>query len=132
VKEETMTVFPDLPNKYRVTDVVSLEPIEAHTITINGNLYTWMQPFDIFTTVLKSNDTVTLEGVQLSDLLNSTEIVDPQNQNYNISADDGYHKEFTWDDMLNGILVNDDDKKVFFPDLDKKFHIKNVVKIEVI
>ena len=132
VKEQTMTVFPDLPGKYRVRDVVSIEPVEAHTITINGNLYTWMQPFDIFTSVLKSNDTDTLEGIQLSDLLNSTVIVDPQDHNYTISGDDGYQKEFTWDDMLNGILVNDIDKKVFFPDLDKEFHIRNIVEIEVV
>ena len=59
-------------------------------------------------------------------------IVDPQDHNYTISGDDGYQKEFTWDDMLNGILVNDIDKKVFFPDLDKEFHIRNIVEIEVV
>lgn len=132
VEEELRTVFPDLPGKYRVEDVVSIEPIEGDTITINGDLYSWMQPFDIFTNVLRSNSTHTFEGVQLSDLLNSTEIIDPQDKNYTASADDGYQKEFTWDDMLKGILVNDEDKKVFFPHLDKKFHIKNVIEIEVV
>jgi hypothetical protein len=131
VEKDTMTAFPDLPGKYRVKYVTNIEPVEADTITINGYLYTWMQPFDIFTSVLKSNKTHTFEGVLLSDLLNSTEIVNPQNHNFTISADD-YQKEFTWNDMLKGILVNDEDKKVFFPHLEKKFHIKNVIEIEVI
>jgi hypothetical protein len=133
VEERVMTVFPDLPGKYRVYDIISIEPIEGHTITVNGQLYTWMQPFDIFDNdVSMSNETATFEGVLLSDLLNSTEIVDPQDHNYTIRASDDYQKEFTWDDMLKGILVDDEDKKVFFPHLDKKFHIRKVVEIEVV
>jgi hypothetical protein len=131
VKEDVMTVFPDLPGKYRVRDIVSIVPVEANTITINGDLYTWMQPFDIFTATVMSNDTLTLEGVLISDLLNGTEITNPQDHNFTIMASDGYQKEVTWNDLLSGILVPDD-MKTFFPDLDKKYHIKYVVKIEVV
>ncbi len=131
VEDDVMTVFPDLPGKYRVRDIVSIEPVEANTITINGDLYTWMQPFDIFTATVMSNDTLTLEGVLISDLLNGTEITNPQDHNFTIKASDGYHKEVTWNDMLSGILVQDE-MKTFFPDLDKKYHIKYVVEIEVV
>ena len=131
VEEDVMTVFVDLPGKYRVRDIVSIEPIEGDTITINGKLYTWMQPFDIFTEREMSNDTVTLEGVLLSDLLNATEIMDPQNHNFTIEAEDGYSKEVTWNDMLGGILVKEE-MMTFFPHLDKKFYIKDVVEIEVV
>jgi hypothetical protein len=130
VEEDLMTVFPDLPGKYRIKDVVSIEPIEGDTITINGDLYTWMQPFDIFTATEMSNGTVTLEGVLLSDLLNSTEITDPQDHNFTIRASD-YEQEVTWDDMVNGILVKED-MMTFFPHLEKKYYVKNVIEIEVV
>ncbi|MGA1793041.1 MAG: hypothetical protein ACMUHM_03745 [Thermoplasmatota archaeon] len=132
VKEEVMTAFPDLPGKYRIRDVVSIEPIEGDTITVNGMLYTWMQPFDLFTErIMYDNESNEYAGVLLSDLINATELADPQDHNFTIMAND-YQKEVTWDDMLNGILVNDDDHMTFFPDLEKKYRVKNVVEITVV
>jgi hypothetical protein len=132
IEEEVRTVFPDLPGKYRVKDVVNIEPIEGDTITINGVFFTAMQPFDIFDDdVSMSNETATFEGVLLSDLLNGTEIVDPQDHNFTIRASDEYEKEVTWDDLLNGILVKED-MMTFFPHLTKQFYIKDVVEIEVV
>ena len=132
VEEEVMTAFPDLPGKYRVRDVVSIEPIDGDTITVNGMLYTWMQPFDLFTErIMYDNESNEYSGVLLSDLINATELVDPQDHNFTIIADD-YQVEVSWTDMLNGILVNDNDHKTFFPDLEKKFRVKNVVEIAVV
>jgi hypothetical protein len=135
VEEDQMTVFPDLPGKYRVRYIVSIEPADGDTITINGQLYTWMQPFDIFTSdiVMTDDENNRYEGILLSDLINGTAIDDPQDHNYTITAGgDGYSVGVTWDDMLRGLLVNDDDHKTFFPHLEKKYRVKDVVEIEVV
>jgi hypothetical protein len=115
--------------------VVSIEPVDGDTITINDKFYTWMQPFDIFTADIQMTDDEnnTYEGILLSDLINGTSVDDPQDFNYTITASgDGYSVEVTWDDMLMGILVNDEDHKTFFPHLEKKFRVKDVVEIKVV
>jgi len=133
VEEEVMTAFPDLPGKYRVRDVISIEPIDGDTITVNGVLYTWMQPFDLFTeNIMYDNESNEYTGVLLSDLINATELANPQLHNFTIIASDDYQKEVTWDDMLGGILVNDEDHKTFFPHLEKKYWVKDVVEISVV
>ncbi|MGA1819911.1 MAG: hypothetical protein ACMUHU_02760 [Thermoplasmatota archaeon] len=133
VEEDIMTAFPELPGKYRVKDVVSIEPIEGDTITVNGKLFTWMQPFDLFTeNVLVVNETTEYEGVLLSDLINATSLVDPQLHNFTLTASDDYEQEVTWDDMLKGILVNDEDHMTYFPHLSKKYQIKDIVEISVV
>ncbi|MBN1390526.1 MAG: hypothetical protein JXA22_07790 [Candidatus Thermoplasmatota archaeon] len=133
VEEEVMTAFPDLPGRYRVKNVVSIEPIDGDTLTVNGRLYTWMQPFDIFDeAVITVNETTAYTGVKLSDLINGTSLADPQNHNYTVIADDGFQKEVTWDDMMRGILVDDEDQWTFFPHLEKKYNVKNVVEISVV
>jgi len=135
VMEDKMTVFPDLPGKYRVKDVVSIEPFDGGTITINNKLYTWMQPFDIFTSDIQmvDDENNTYEGILLSDLINGTSLDNPQDYNFTITAEgDSYSVEVTWDDMLKGLLVNDDDHMTFFPHLTKKYRVKDIVEIEVV
>ncbi|MGA1848152.1 MAG: hypothetical protein ACMUHB_02320 [Thermoplasmatota archaeon] len=135
VQDDHMTVFPDLPGKYRVKDVVSIEPVDGDTITINGKLFTWMQPFDIFTSdiQMKDDENNTYEGILLSDLMNGTAVDDPQDFNYTITAvGDGYSVEVTWDDMMRGLLVNDDDHMAFFPHLARSYRVKDVNQIEVV
>jgi len=133
VKEEVMTAFQDLPGKYRVRDVVSIEPIDGDTININGDLYTWMQPFDLFTEkIMYDNESNEYAGILLSDLINATELANPQLHNFTLTASDDYQKEVTWDDMLGGILVNDEDHKSFFPHLSKKYQVKDIVEISVV
>jgi len=134
VEEGRMTVFPDLPGKYRIKDVVSIEPSDADTITVNGKLYTWMQPFDIFTSdiVMTDEENNTFEGILLSDLINATAVDDPWEFNFTIKAGDGFSVEVAWDDMLRGLLVNDDDHMTFFPHLTKKYRVKDIVEIEVV
>jgi hypothetical protein len=135
VMEDKMTVFPDLPGKYRVKDVVSIEPADGDTITIKDKLYTWMQPFDIFTSDIQMVDEEnnTHEGILLSDLINGTSLDNPQDYNFTITAEgDSYSVDVTWNDMLKGLLVNDEDHRTFFPHLEKKYRVKDVVMIEVV
>jgi len=90
VEEDTKTIFPDLPGKYKVKEVVTIDPLsDAHTITVNGQLWTWMQPFDILDeTVMMDNESNEYTGVKLSDLVNLTSLTDQQNYNYTIEASD--------------------------------------------
>lgn len=132
VKEDTMTAFPHLPGKYRITDVIRIEPVNISTFMVNGWLYTWDQPFDkLDEKIVEDNESNSYEGVPLSDLLNDTGIENPDTHNFTITASDDYSKEFTWDDMMNGILVKDEHKSVF-PEKDKKFWIKDIARIEVV
>ncbi|MGA1872351.1 MAG: hypothetical protein ACMUHY_01645 [Thermoplasmatota archaeon] len=133
IEADIRTVFPDLPGKYRIKGVVSIEPIDGDTITVNDKLYTWMQPFDLFTeTIMYDNESAEYTGVLLSDLINATSLANPQDRNYVITAGDGYQKEVTWDDMLMGLLLDSEDHETFFPHLSKKYWIKDVVEISAV
>ncbi|MFO8050229.1 MAG: hypothetical protein R6V01_00835 [Thermoplasmatota archaeon] len=134
VEEETMTIFPDLPGKYKVKNVVTIEPLpEGDTITVNGQLWTWMQPFDILEeSIMYDNESIGYTGVKLSDMINYTSLENPQDHNFTISASDGYSKDVTWDDMMNGLLVDNEDHMTMFPHLTKSYWIKDVVKIQVV
>ena len=130
--DNTMTAFPHLPGKYRIRDVASIEPVNTSTLTVNGWLYTWDQPFDKLDEItVQDNESNSYEGVPLSDLINDTGLVDQHNHNYTIAANDGYSKNFTWDDMMNGILEKEEHRSVF-PEKEKKYWVSDIVKIEVV
>ncbi|MFW3145491.1 MAG: hypothetical protein ACMUIE_01610 [Thermoplasmatota archaeon] len=135
IEEETRTIFPDLPGKYKVKDVVEIEPLtDGDTITVNGKYWTWMQPFDILEEAeMYDNESNAYTGIRLSDLVNYTALENPQEHNYTIMSgdEDGYEKEVTWNDMMNGLLV-DDEHKTMFPHLRKSYWVKNVAEILVV
>lgn len=131
-EDNTMTAFPHYTGKYRVRNVLTIEPVNTSTLTVNGWLYTWDQPFDKLDEIeVTDNESVSYEGVPLSDLINDTGLVDQHTHNYTITAFDNYSKEFTWDDMMNGVLMMDEHRSVF-PDKEKKFWVANIVMIEVV
>ncbi len=130
VEEDTMSAFPHLPGKYRIKDVVEIKKVETETIEVCGWLYTWEQPFHKFDEVEKTVDEETYTGVVISDVINDTGLENPENYNFNISASD-YSKEVSWNDTMNGILVLDEYKNIF-PEKEKKYWIKNIVKIETV
>jgi len=133
VEEETMTAFPDLPGKYRIRDVVDIDPVTAKTITVNHKLFVWPQVFHIVDSdvELLDDENNSYEGVYLSSAINITGLSDPDTYIYNLIGADGYNQTVTWEDMKKGILVEDDIKS-FFPHLAKKFHISDIAEIEVI
>ena len=131
-EDHTMTVFPHLPGKYRIRNVKSIKPVTTPTLSVVGALFTWDQPFDMFDErIVEDNESNTYEGVSLSDLVNTSGISEPETHNFTIVASDNYSKEVTWDDMMNGILVKDERKSVF-PEKEKKYWIKDIVRIEVV
>ncbi|MGA1821328.1 MAG: hypothetical protein ACMUIG_02235 [Thermoplasmatota archaeon] len=132
VEEETMSAFPMLPGKYRIRDVTSIEPVETDIISVNGRIFTWEQPFFIIDSVtLMDDQNNSYEGIPLTDLINLTDVEQPEDLSFRISADDGYSKTFTWDELSAGIL-NQYDKKSIFPDMEKSYWVKGIVSIEVV
>ncbi len=133
VEEETMTAFPNLPGKYRIRDVVKIEAVDADTIEVNGHLFTWKQPFHIIdeTVTMQDAENNTIEGIYLSDVVNITGLTDQGTHGYDLQAGDGYNQTVTWEDMTKGLLV-EEEKKCFFPHLSKKYHVSDIIKIEVI
>jgi len=133
IEEDTMSAFTGLPGKYRIKDVVKIEPVTAKTISVNGKLFVWPQVFHIVDSdvELMDDENNTYEGVYLSSAINITGLSGQDTHTYNLIGGDGYNQTVTWEDMTKGILV-EDDFKCFFPHLAKKFHITNIAAIEVI
>jgi len=132
VKEDTMSAFTHLPGKYRIRDITEIKAIDSKIIEVNGWLYCWDQPFDkLEETSMFDDEDTNHTGVLLSDLVNDTGLKDQGNHNYTITAADGYAKTVSWENMTEGLLVKEQRKSVF-PDMEKKYWIKDIVKIEVV
>ena len=133
IKEDTMTVFPGLPGKYRITDVVSIETVEAPTILVNGHLFVWQQLFHIIEdpVTMQGNGSDSYEGIPISQVINITELEDQASHDFIIKASGDYFKNVTWEDLTKGILILDE-RMSFFPHLSQKYRIKDIVEIEVV
>ncbi len=133
VEDGTMTAFPDLPGKYRIRDVVSMNPADVETLVVNGRLYVAKQPFDIFAFELveETVDNDTYEGVRPSDLLNHSGLLNGSANDFTIYGSDGYNKTVNWTMMMDGVLV-EADMQIVFPELATSFWVSDIVTIEVI
>ncbi len=100
-------------------------------IVVNDTDFTRNDIFTYFGSVGFDANDQSFEGVRLSDIIIDIGLVNPGNKQYKISASDGYQKDVTWDDMVNGFLVEDEFKTVF-PELTRSFWVKDVVSIEVV
>ncbi|MEM4729514.1 MAG: hypothetical protein QXH42_07135 [Thermoplasmata archaeon] len=77
------------------------------------------------------------EGVALSAIINSSGVATPRNHQYRLIASDGYAKNVTWDDMMEGIVVRvgevgNNTLKTVFPSLPKRYSVRGLVEIQVI
>ena len=83
---------------------------------------------------IEYNETLTHTGWSLSDIINYTEVASPETLSYKITAADDYNKTVSWTDMQSGILVDAgaDGAMTFFPELSKKYWVKEVVSIELV
>jgi len=101
-------------------------------ITVNGKAYTWK---DLGTLEMKTiNGT---QGASLSAAINLSALASPQDHQYKILASDGFYKNVTWGNMMEGILVKAVDGKnttykTAFSTLPKRYNVKNVIDIQVI
>jgi len=133
VEDGMMTSFPDLPGKYRIRDVVSIDIVNVSTINVSGRLYVSKQPFDIFADDLveETVDNATYTGVRPSDLVNHTGLADGSLHNFTIIGSDDYNKTVNWTVMMGGVLV-EADMQIVFPELEAKYWVSDIIEIEVI
>ena len=103
-----------------------------NTMEFNGQDYSWEE-------LSEDLDTKTVdgkEGISLSDILNLTSFGDELDEDKNetlftIIADDGWQKNVSWMDMMQGIIL-EEDSMTHFPHLTSAFKVKYVVSINQI
>jgi hypothetical protein len=89
---------------------------DTSSVIVNGRSIPWDEIQANFTSVTFQANGVEYRGVRLSELVNSTSLAVPESYRYEIvSARDGYTKTVTWEDMLGGYLVLEDNKRAVFP-----------------
>ncbi len=98
----------------------------------DGHEYTW----DELAEDLETKTVDGKEGLALSDILNLTafgnELDDDKNETlFTIIAEDGWQKNVSWMDMMQGILLEEDTAS-YFPHLPKAYGIRDVESIEKI
>lgn len=129
VREDVMTAFPGLPGKYRIQDVISIEPVDVPTISVLGTLFTWRQPFDILGSVSVEAGNGTYSGVPLGGLVNLTGPADPGSGDYRIVNASGANATVNWTALSVGVLV-DEGRMAVIPALDPALWPVEVVAIE--
>ncbi len=101
------------------------------TILINGEEIPLGSIFDDHGTETVFTGGTNYTGVSLSDLINETDLSSPEDNQYRITAQDGWNQDVTWGDMMKGILV-EEDTMTAFPGLPGKYRIKDVVEIKAV
>lgn len=87
--------------------------------------------FTYFASVDFEANGVQYEGVRLTDLIVDAGLPNAAAHDFRISASDGYQKDVSWDELVNGYLVEDEFKTVF-PELTRSFWVRDLVSIEVV
>lgn len=110
----------------------SLQPRgDTSKVVVNGRDCPWDVLFERFDAVGFTARGESYQGIRLSDILNDSGVDAPESHRYRVTGSDGYQKDFSWGDMLNGYLVREG-KKTVFPELTKSFWVRDVVTIEVV
>ena len=110
----------------------SLQPKgDPDKVVVNGKDYPWDSLSGKFSPQTFSAVDGEHEGIRLSDILNDTGLKDPGNHQYRVTGSDGYQKDVSWGDMMNGYLEVKE-KRTVFPDLTKSFWVRDTITIEVV
>ena len=101
-------------------------------LVVNGREYPWTELEGLEKRTVSGS-----EGVSLSAIINHSGLKNPREHQYRLVASDGYSKNVTWSDMLEGALVRTlDGKNVTlksaFPSLPKRYSVRQLVEIQVI
>jgi hypothetical protein len=106
---------------------------DGDIIIVNGQEFYWETLQDDFSVVAFEANGVQYDGVRISDIVNASGLESPEAYDYAIvSARDGYSKTLAWDDLLNGYLVVDYEKRAVFPERTKSFWVDSVGEINPI
>ncbi|MFH0816092.1 MAG: hypothetical protein V1934_04685 [Methanobacteriota archaeon] len=131
-----MTVFPDLPSAYKVKNLASIDNLELTPIACNGlEYYLDYMPKKVGEKTVVYNETYSVTGWSLSDMVNYTGLANPESHEYTIFASDGYNKTVDWSGMMGGVILDENMKTVFGSDTGyakKGYMVKNVVEIVVV
>lgn len=101
---------------------------DTSIVIVNEVEYTWGELFDDvdllneFRTITFEIDGESYSGIRLSDIVNDTGLANPSAHQYKVYASDGYQKDVSWENMLNGFLTLED-KKTVFPGLTRSYWV---------
>ncbi|MDD4308231.1 MAG: hypothetical protein PHU53_05430 [Thermoplasmata archaeon] len=136
-----MTLFPGMPGAYKVKYLTDIETAELSPIVCNGlEFYLDYMPRKVNEKTVTYNDTYSPTGWSLSDIVNYTDLADPETHNYTIVGYDAadeepwYNKTVTWDGMLGGVLVEEDVRTAFDESTEfarSGYRVRNVIEIIV-
>jgi len=101
-------------------------------ITVNGKEYAWKDIDDLETKTINGT-----QGVSLSGIINNSGLSGQADRQYKVVASDGFYKNVTWGNMMEGVLAKVVDGKnttfkTSFSTLPKRYNVKNVIDIQVI
>ncbi|MFH0815592.1 MAG: hypothetical protein V1934_02075 [Methanobacteriota archaeon] len=103
---------------------------DSNIIIVNGKGYPWERLSDEFQAVHFEANGVQYDGIRISDIVNDTDLDGSEMRNYElVSARDGYSKTVAWEDLLNGFLVFDYEKRAVFPERTKSFWVDTLGEI---
>jgi len=103
---------------------------DSDLVIVNGREYMWGCLGDDFQFVEFDANGVRYQGVKISDVVNGSGLVAPDTYAYElVSARDGYSKTLAWNDLLNGYLVPEYEKRAVFPERTKSFWIDTIGEI---
>ena len=100
-------------------------------VVINGKDFAWDDVFEQHQLINFTGNSVSYQGVKLSDLVNESGVASPESHQYKIAGSDGYTKTVSWANMEGGFLVRAESKAAF-PGLTRSFWVKNVITIEAV
>ena len=107
-------------------------PAPETKFTANGKEYGWN---DLSALEMKTvNGT---QGVSLSAIINQSGLASPADHQYKVVASDGYYKNVTWGNLMEGVLAKVVDGKnttykTAFSTLPKRYNVREVRDIQVI
>ncbi len=105
---------------------------EGPALLVAGRDWSWSALESIERRTVSGN-----EGFSLSALVNASGVSEPSAHQYRLLASDGYSKNVTWDDMLEGVVARVVDGgvstlKSIFPSLPKRYSVRGLVEIQPI
>ena len=98
-------------------------------ITVDGEAFTFDELLGLLGTRSAIVNGTEYVGIPLDMIIQLAGTADPEEYQYRITAFDAYSKTVTWDDMTQGVLV-EEETMTAFPGLPSRYKVRDVVSIE--
>ena len=106
---------------------VTLTEESTDEISVNNESYRWEDLSGLFNKTEMDGQL----GYPLDEIIIASGVDRPEDHEYKVVGSDGYVRTFSWEDMSSGLLV-EEGKKTVFPDKERAFWVRDVVRIEVV